>query len=120
MRIFEVEGDSVEEIISQFTKQQNIPADYISYEVIEQGSKGLFGIGKKNTKVKITYNEAECVKKKAKLMLNELLEKAGFTDAHVSVEENDKRLLLNIETEQKKIRKKEGREENKRNNKKNI
>ena len=40
MRIFEVEGDSVEEIISQFTKQQNIPADYISYEVIEQGSKG--------------------------------------------------------------------------------
>ena len=99
MRIFEVEGDSVEEIISQFTKQQNIPADYISYEVIEQGSKGLFGINKKNTKVKITYNEAECVKKKAKLILNELLEKAGFTDAHVSVEENDKRLLLNIETE---------------------
>lgn len=99
MRIFEVEGDSVEEIISQFTKQQNIPADYISYEVIEQGSKGLLGIGKKNTKVKITYNEAECVKKKAKLILNELLEKAGFTDAHVSVEENDKRLLLNIETE---------------------
>ena len=99
MRIFEVEGDSVEEIISQFTKQQNIPADYISYEVIEQDSKGLFGIGKKNTKVKITYNEAECVKKKAKLILNELLEKAGFTDAHVSVEENDKRLLLNIETE---------------------
>ena len=99
MRIFEVEGDSVEEIISQFTKQQNIPADYISYAVIEQGSKGLSGIGKKNTKVKITYNEAECVKKKAKLILNELLEKAGFTDAHVSVEENDKRLLLNIETE---------------------
>ena len=32
-------------------------------------------------------------------MLNELLEKAGFTDAHVSVEENDNRLLLNIETE---------------------
>ncbi len=27
------------------------------------------------------------------------MEKAGFTDAHVSVEENDKRLLLNIETE---------------------
>ena len=99
MRIFEVEGDSVEEIISQFTKQQNVPADYISYEVIEQGSKGLFGIGKKNAKVKITYNEAEYVKKKAKLMLNELLEKAGFADAHVSAEESDNRLLLNIETE---------------------
>lgn len=99
MRIFEVEGDSVEEIISQFTKQQNVPADYISYEVIEQGSKGLFGIGKKTAKVKITYNELEYVKKKAKLMLNELLEKAGFADAHVIAEESDNRLLLNIETE---------------------
>lgn len=69
MRIFEVEGDSVEEIISQFTKQQNIPADYISYEVIEQGSKGLFGIGKKNAKLKITYNEAEYVRKKQNLCL---------------------------------------------------
>ena len=64
MRIFEVEGDSVEDIISQFTKQQNVPADYISYEVIEQGSKGLFGIGKKNAKVKIIYNELESVKSK--------------------------------------------------------
>lgn len=99
MRIFEVEGESVEEIISQFTKQQNIPADYINYEVIEQGSKGLFGIGKKNAKLKITYDEVEFTKRKAKLMLNELLEKAGFADAHVSVEENENRILLNIETD---------------------
>lgn len=99
MRIFEVEGDSVEDIISQFTKQQNVPADYISYEVIEQGSKGIFGLGKKSAKVKISYNEAEYIKRKAKLMLNELLEKAGFTDAHVSVEQTDNRIILNIETE---------------------
>ena len=99
MRIFEVEGDSVEDIISQFTKQQNVPADYISYEVIEQGSKGLFGLGKKSAKVKISYNEAEYIKRKAKLILNELLEKAGFTDAHVSVEQTDNRIILNIETE---------------------
>lgn len=99
MRIYEVEGDSVEDIISQFTKQQNVPADYISYEVIEQGSKGLFGLGKKSAKVKISYNEAEYIKRKAKLMLNELLEKAGFTDAHVSVEQTDNRIILNIETE---------------------
>lgn len=99
MRIFEVEGDSVEDIISQFTKQQNVPADYISYEVIEQGSKGIFGLGKKSAKVKISYNEAEYIKRKAKLILNELLEKAGFTDAHVSVEQTDNRIILNIETE---------------------
>lgn len=99
MRIFEVEGDSVEEIVSLFTKEKGISSDFINYEVIEQGSKGLFGIGKKTAKVKIMYNEVEHIKKKGKLILNELLEKAGFSDAHVIAENNENRVILNIETE---------------------
>ena len=89
MRIFEVEGDSVEEIVAHFMKEKDVPSDYIKYEVMEQGSKGLFGLGKKTAKVKISYNEVEHVKKKGKLLLNELLEKAGFADAHVTAENND-------------------------------
>ncbi len=99
MRIFEVEGDSVEDIISQFTKQQNVPVDYIKYEVISAGSKGLFGIGKKNAKVKINYDEKEYVKKKSKLMLDELLEKAGFSEAHIEVESDNDKITLNISTD---------------------
>lgn len=99
MRIFEVEGDSVEEVVSLFMKEKNVSSDYIEYEVIEQGSKGLFGLGKKTAKVKITYNEVEHIKKRGKLMLNELLEKAGFADAHVSAENNENTIILNIETE---------------------
>lgn len=99
MRIFEVEGDSVEEIVSLFMKEKDVSSDYIKYEVIEQGSKGLFGLGKKTAKVKITYDEIEHIKKKGKLLLNELLEKAGFADAHVSAENNDNRIILNIETD---------------------
>lgn len=99
MRIFEVEGDSVEEIVSLFMKEKDVSSDYIKYEVIEQGSKGLFGLGKKTAKVKITYDEVEHIKKKGKLLLNELLEKAGFADAHVSAENNDNRIILNIETD---------------------
>lgn len=99
MRIFEVEGDSVEEIVAHFMKEKDVPSDYIKYEVMEQGSKGLFGLGKKTAKVKISYNEVEHVKKKGKLLLNELLEKAGFADAHVTAENNDNRVILNIETD---------------------
>ena len=66
MRVFEVEGDSVEEIISHFMKEKDVPSDFIKYEVVEQGSKGLFGLGKKTAKVKINYNEVEHVKKKGK------------------------------------------------------
>ncbi len=99
MRVFEVEGDSVEEIISHFMKEKDVPSDFIKYEVVEQGSKGLFGLGKKTAKVKISYNEVEHVKKKGRLLLNELLEKAGFGDAHVMAENTDNRIILNIETE---------------------
>lgn len=99
MRIFEVEGDSVEEVVSLFMKEKNVSSDYIKYEVIEQGSKGLFGLGKKTAKVKISYDEIEHIKKRGKLMLNELLEKAGFADAHVIAENNDNTIILNIETE---------------------
>ena len=99
MRIFEVEGESVEEIISQFSTQRDVTSDYITYEVIEQGSKGLFGLGKKTAKVKISYNEVEHLKKKGKLLLNELLDKAGFSDAHVLAEDSNNRIILNIETE---------------------
>ena len=99
MRIFEVEGESVEDIISQFSTQKDVTSDYITYEVIEQGSKGLFGLGKKTAKVKISYNEVEHLKKKGKLLLNELLDKAGFSDAHVLAEDSNNRIILNIETE---------------------
>ncbi len=99
MRTFEVEGESVEEIIAQFTKQQNVSVDAISYEVIDQGSKGLFGIGKKNAKIKISYDEMEYISHKSKIMLYELLEKAGFPDATITMEESENKISLNIETD---------------------
>ncbi len=99
MRIFEVEGECVEDIISQFTQEKGISPDFIEYEILDQGSKGLFGIGKKTAKVKITYNEVEYLKRKGRLILNELLDKAGFSDAHVSAEDAGNRIILNIETD---------------------
>lgn len=99
MIVFEVEGDSVEEILSSFVEEKNIPREYLDYEVIEQGSKGLFGLGKKPAKIKIKYNNEEHIKRRAKVILNDLLEKAGFTEAHVAVNIEDDKVLLNIETD---------------------
>ena len=53
MRFFEVEGDTPKLILAQFLKEQNIPDEYVEYEVIDEGSKGLFGLGKKNAKIPI-------------------------------------------------------------------
>lgn len=98
MRIYEVEGESAEEILAQFMKQRDIPKDYIEYTVIEEGSKGLFGIGKKMAKLKITYNDAEHFKRKARMMLADILEKMGFSDAHIEAKVENDTVVLNIET----------------------
>lgn len=98
MRVYEVEGDTPEEIIALFMKQKDIPKDYIEYEVVESGSKGLFGIGKKVAKVKITYNEAEHVKRKSRMVLADILEKCGFHDAHIEAKVDGENVVLNIET----------------------
>lgn len=98
MRIYEVEGDSPEEIVAHFLTQRNIPKDYIEYEVVDNGSKGLFGIGKKTARLKISYNEVEHIKRKSRIVLADILEKAGFTDAHIEVKIDGEKIMLNIET----------------------
>lgn len=83
MKIFEVEGETVEDIISQFLAEKSISKDKISYEVLEEGSKGVLGIGKKLAKVRIEYNDSVEFEKRAKLFVNELLELMGYHDAYV-------------------------------------
>lgn len=98
MKYYEVEGESPEIILSQFLNQQNIPAEYVEHDVIDAGSKGLFGIGKRKAKITIKYNDEEHIKRKARIMLSEMLEKAGFDDVHISASGQDGKINLNIET----------------------
>lgn len=99
MRFFEVEGDTPKLILAQFLKEQNIPDEYVEYEVIDEGSKGLFGLGKKNAKIKIKYNDIEHIKRKSRMILSDTLEKAGFNDVHISTEINNNKIILNIESD---------------------
>ncbi|MDR2883887.1 MAG: Jag N-terminal domain-containing protein [Deferribacteraceae bacterium] len=97
MRYFEVEGDSPREILNQFLIQKNIPEEFVEMEVLEPGSKGVFGIGKKPAKVKIKLNDNEFMKRRAKLYLSDILNKGDF-DYHIEVKDNYPDYTLNILT----------------------
>ena len=98
MRYYEVEGDSPEIILTQFLNQQDIPKEYVEYEVLDAGSRGLLGIGRRKAKLKIKYNDAEHIKRRARMVLADILEKACFEDAHVSMEGENDDVVLNIDS----------------------
>jgi spoIIIJ-associated protein len=96
MRYFEVEGDTPEEIYEAFLWEQKLSAEFVTMEVIEQGSKGILGLGKKSAKVKMIFNDAEFYKRKIKLFLSDLLTKIGFDDYHIEIKEKSPDVYLNI------------------------
>ena len=96
MRYFEVDGDSPAEILNQFLIQQQVPEEYVELEVIDPGSRGILGIGKKPTKVKIKFDDHEYLKRKAKLYLSEILNRAGFDDYHIETKGIHPDCILNI------------------------
>lgn len=54
----EIIAPTVEEAIAQGLAQLGLTADAVSVEVLDAGSKGLFGFGKAQVRVRLTVNEA--------------------------------------------------------------
>ncbi|WP_022851149.1 RNA-binding cell elongation regulator Jag/EloR [Limisalsivibrio acetivorans] len=96
MRVFEIQGRTAEEAVNQFLHEKDISRDFIDYETVEAGSKGFLGIGKKDAVVRVTFNDLEYLKRKSKLLLSEMLEKAGFTDYNIEIKEHGKDIVLNV------------------------
>jgi spoIIIJ-associated protein len=63
---------------------------------LEQGSKGILGLGKKTSKVKMAFNDLEFYKRKIKLYLSDILDKSGFEDYQIEIKENLPDVHLNI------------------------
>ena len=55
----EIIAPTVEEAISQGLAQLGLTADAVSVEVLDAGSKGLFGLGKAQVRVRLTVNGPE-------------------------------------------------------------
>jgi len=96
MKYFEVEGATVEQAVNDFLTENNIPKDFIEQEILEAGSKGFLGFGKKKAIVKVKFNDIEFFKRKGRLTLSELLEKAGFEDFSIETKTRHPDIVFNI------------------------
>jgi spoIIIJ-associated protein len=96
MKYYEIECYDIDEGISKFLNENKIPREFITYEVIEQGSKGILGFGKKQSKVMIKFDEFEYVKRRTKVILHEILEKSGFSEFQVEIIEDKPKYIFNI------------------------
>ncbi|ADD66843.1 single-stranded nucleic acid binding R3H domain protein [Denitrovibrio acetiphilus DSM 12809] len=96
MKYFEVEGRTAEQAVNNFLTEKDIPKDFIEYEVLKEASKGFLGFGRKNALVKLKFNDVEFYTRKAKLVLSEILEKAGFADYSIETKNRNPDIILNI------------------------
>lgn len=126
MKVYDVEGDSLQEILSHFAKENNVTVESLQYEVIDAGSKGILGFGKRPMKLRITLsnkqNDASSRNKRYdsddkysnyeeedntpklpnntdyKGLLRGLLDRMGFEEASIEEKTDDKgRIVLNID-----------------------
>jgi spoIIIJ-associated protein len=98
MRYFEIEGKTADGALNKFLTEKEISRDFVEYEIIEHGAKGFLGIGSKPALIKVKFDDVEFLKRKAKLILSELLDKAGFADYNIEVKGEEPDIILNIQS----------------------
>lgn len=60
MNSYEFEGKTAEEAINNASRELDIPAENLEFEIIEPGSAGIFGlVGTRKTKIRVTVKETE-------------------------------------------------------------
>ena len=85
---------TVEEAISLALAELNATKDNVFIEVLDEGTKGIFGfIGNKMAKVRVSLNESSS--EKAKNFLFDVFEKMNI-HAEIEIVEEDESLLLNV------------------------
>ncbi len=90
-------GKTIDEAVEQALLELGANREEAEIEVLEDSAKGLFGIGAKEAKVKVSAPE-KGVGAKAKGFLETLLYKMGIP-AEVSLQEEDKTVFLEIKGE---------------------
>lgn len=97
MKTFELEDTSVEEALNNFIVKSGYSRDFIvGYEIIDNGSKGFLGFGKKTTKIKITVDDEEFIKRKSKILLGEILKLMNIDDFAFETTMNKNEFIINI------------------------
>ena len=96
MKILEVTGKTVKDAYQNALMQLNVTENKVTYEVIDEGSKGFLGIGYKPAKIKVMVKKDYV--SEARQFLQSILEIMKI-EANIEIEEKEN--VLNIELEGK-------------------
>ncbi len=94
MRSIRMSGKTVEDAVSKALTELNVTIDEVETNVIEEGSKGIFGIFKtKDAEVEVIVKEK--AEDKARKFLREVLDSMGVL-AEIKIKEEDNILKINL------------------------
>lgn len=88
-------GKTVDAALSAALNELGKTADQVEYEVLEEGKKGLFGIGASDAKIRVWLKETPALR--AVEMLEKLIENMHLNAEVQMLSETDEEVLLNIE-----------------------
>lgn len=94
--ILEKSGKTVNEAISLALEELNVGREDVEVEIIEEGNKGIFGIGSRAAKIRVILKETYA--DKAKEFLLDVFDKMGIS-AEIDVSEQEDAITLNIKAE---------------------
>ncbi|GAB6150854.1 protein jag [Clostridium novyi] len=94
MRSIRMSGKTVEDAVSKALTELNVTIDEVETNVIEEGSKGIFGIFKtKDAEVEVIVKEK--AEDKARKFLRDVLDSMGVL-AEIKIKEEDNVLKINL------------------------
>lgn len=93
MKTLEMVGSTVESALKNALEELNVTEDKVTYEVIEQGSKGFLGFGSKPAKIKVFVKRDYIVE--AKDFLRNVLNDMNIK-AEIRITENNNTLNIDL------------------------
>ena len=88
-------GKTVDAALTAALNELGKAADQVEYEVLEEGKKGLFGIGASDAKIRVWLKETPALR--AVEMLEKLIENMHLNAEVQVLSETDEEVLLNID-----------------------
>ena len=98
MEYLEFAGKTVDDAITEALIQLETTSDKIEYEVVEEGSSGIFGIFAHDAKIRV--RKKECLDDTIRNFMVEILEKMEiYASPSVEIDEEEKLILIDVKGE---------------------
>lgn len=94
MKFIEITGKNIEDAVEKGLKELKLEAEKVEVEVIEHGSKGIFGLGSKPAKVKLTLKHDYTTI--ANIFLKDILDKMDIR-SEINIKEEADIIRINLE-----------------------